>query len=122
VGRGLFEEKILKGGWTVSDPQTHQIRKFVMEISPSYFATFPTRNEEFWEEPCASGTFPTKSSGERGSITAPRSWRFPTLLTCLSSPADEAAVWRSCGTAVRFSDEELFLHRADRGSFLFKRG
>ena len=116
-----LKEKILKGGWTVSDPQTHQIREVRNGDIAILFRDLSNENEEFWEEALRKRDLPYQIVGGKRFYNRPEIVALSTLLTCLSSPADEAAcVAVLRGPLFGFSDEELFLHRADRGSFLFQ--
>ena len=116
-----LKEKVLNGGWTVSDPQTHEKRPIRAGDIAILFRDLSNENEEFWEEALRKRDLPYQIIGGKRFYNRPEIVALSTLLTCLSSPADEAAcVAVLRGPLFGFSDEDLFLHRADKGSFLFQ--
>jgi ATP-dependent helicase/nuclease subunit A len=116
-----LKEKILKGGWTVSDPQTHKIREVRNGDIAILFRDLSNENEEFWEEALRKRDLPYQIVGGKRFYNRPEIVALSTLLTCLSSPADEAAcVAVLRGPLFGFSDEELFLHRDSKGYFRFQ--
>jgi ATP-dependent helicase/nuclease subunit A len=117
----FLKEKILGGGWTLSDPKTHQIRPVQKGDIAVLFRDLSNDNEEFWEEALRKRDLAYQIVGGKRFFNRPEIVALSTLLTCLSSPADEAvcvAVLR--GPLFGFSDEALFKHRASCGSFLFQ--
>lgn len=116
-----LKERILKGGWTVSDPQTHRIREVRNGDIAILFRDLSNDNEEFWEEALRKRNLSYQIVGGKRFYNRPEIVALSTLLTCLSSPADEAAcVAVLRGPLFGFSDEALFLHHEDSGSFLFQ--
>jgi ATP-dependent exoDNAse (exonuclease V) beta subunit len=116
----FLKEKILEGDWTLSDPKTHEIRKVQKGDIAILFRDLSNDNEEFWEEALRKRDLSYQIVGGKRFFNRPEIVALSTLLTCLSSPADEAvcvAVLR--GPLFGFSDEGLFLHRASGGNFLF---
>ncbi|HTC20661.1 MAG TPA: UvrD-helicase domain-containing protein, partial [bacterium] len=117
----FLKEKILESGWTLSDPKTHEIRKVQKGDIAILFRDLSNDNEEFWEEALRKRDLPYQIVGGKRFFNRPEIVALSTLLTCLSSPADEAvcvAVLR--GPLFGFSDEALFKYRASGGAFLFQ--
>jgi ATP-dependent helicase/nuclease subunit A len=116
-----LKDQILQGSWTVADPQTHERRPVRAGDIALLFRDLSNDNEEFWEEALRKRDLPYQIIGGKRFYNRPEIVALSTLLTCLSSPADEAAcVAVLRGPLFGFSDEALFLHRADKGSFLFQ--
>ncbi len=116
-----LKDQILQGGWTVADPKTHERRAVRAGDIALLFRDLSNDNEEYWEEALRKRDLPYQIIGGKRFYNRPEIVALSTLLTCLSSPADEAAcVAVLRGPLFGFSDEELFLHRADKGSFLFQ--
>jgi ATP-dependent exoDNAse (exonuclease V) beta subunit len=116
-----LKDKILQGDWTVSDPQTHERRAVRAGDIALLFRDLSNDNEEFWEEALRKRDLPYQIIGGKRFYNRPEIVALSTLLTCLSSPADEVAcVAVLRGPLFGFSDEELFLHRSDKGAFLFQ--
>ncbi len=115
-----LKDRILQGGWTVADPKTHERRAVRAGDIALLFRDLSNDNEEYWEEALRKRDLPYQIIGGKRFYNRPEIVALSALLTCLSSPADEAAcVAVLRGPLFGFSDEELFLHRADKGSFLF---
>ena len=117
----FLKDQVLGGGFTVSDPkppfERRPVRKGDIAI---LFRDLSNDNEEFWEEALRKRDLSYQIVGGKRFYNRPEIVALSTLLTCLSSPADEAgcvAVLR--GPLFGFSDEELFLHRAGGRSFRF---
>ena len=117
----FLKEQVLGGGFTVSDPKTHERRPVRKGDIAILFRDLSNDNEEYWEEALRKRDLSYQIVGGKRFYNRPEIVALSTLLTCLSSPADEAvcvAVLR--GPLFGFSDEELFLHRANGGNFLFQ--
>ncbi|HVZ80101.1 MAG TPA: UvrD-helicase domain-containing protein [bacterium] len=116
----FLREHVLGGGFTVSDPKTHEKRPVRKGDIAILFRDLSNDNEEFWEEALRKRDLAYQIVGGKRFYNRPEIVALSTLLTCLSSPADEAAcVAVLRGPLFGFSDEELFLHRAGGGSFHF---
>ncbi len=116
----FLKEQVLGGGFTVSDPKTHERRPVKKGDIAILFRDLSNDNEEFWEEALRKRDLSYQIVGGKRFYNRPEIVALSTLLTCLSSPADEAgcvAVLR--GPLFGFSDEELFLHHAGGGNFQF---
>src|SRR5581483_8151797 len=116
----FLKDQVLGGGFTVSDPKTHEKRPVRKGDIAILFRNLSNDNEEYWEEALRKRDLSYQIVGGKRFYNRPEIVALSTLLTCLSSPADEAecvAVLR--GPLFGFSDEALFLHRAGGGSFRF---
>ena len=116
----FLKEQVLGGGFTVSDPNTHEKRAVRKGDIAILFRDLSNDNEEYWEEALRKRDLSYQIVGGKRFYNRPEIVALSTLLTCLSSPADEAicvAVLR--GPIFGFSDEELFLYRAGGGNFQF---
>ncbi len=116
----FISEKLLKGGWTLSDPKTHELRPVEPGDLAVLFRDLSNENEEFWEEAFRKRNLSYQIVGGKRFYKRPEIVALSTLLNCLSSPADEAA----CVAALRsslfgFTDEKIFLHRSSGGVFQF---
>jgi ATP-dependent helicase/nuclease subunit A len=117
----FLKGKILAGDWTLSDPKTHKIRKVRPGDIAILFRDLSNENEEFWEEALRKRDLSYQIVGGKRFYNRPEILALSALLTCLSSPADEAAcVAVLRGSLFGFSDEALFRHRASGGLFLFQ--
>ncbi len=117
----FLKDQVLGGGFTVSDPkppfERRPVRKGDIAI---LFRDLSNDNEEFWEEALRKRDLSYQIVGGKRFYNRPEIVALSTLLTCLSSPADEAAnVAVLRGPLFGFSDEQLFLHRAGGGNFQF---
>ena len=117
----FLKEQVLGGRFTVSDPkppfERRPVRKGDIAI---LFRDLSNENEEFWEEALRKRDLSYQIVGGKRFYNRPEIVALSTLLTCLSSPADEAATVAVLrGPLFGFSDEELFLHRAGGGNFRF---
>ncbi|HJT23394.1 MAG TPA: UvrD-helicase domain-containing protein, partial [bacterium] len=109
-----FLNDLLKSDFTVSDPKPpftkRRVRKGDIAI---LFRDLSNDNEEFWEEALRKRDLSYQIVGGKRFYNRPEIVALSTLLTCLSSPADEAATVAVLrGPLFGFSDEELFLHHA----------
>ncbi len=117
----FLKEQVLGGGFTVADPKTHERRLVKKGDIAVLFRDLSNDIEEYWEEALRKRDLSYQIVGGKRFYNRPEIVALSTLLTCLSSPADEAvcaAVLR--GPIFGFNDEELFLHRANGGNFLFQ--
>ena len=118
----FLKEKVLGGGFTVADPKPPFKNARCEEGDIAIlFRDLSNDNEEYWEEALRKRDLSYQIVGGKRFYNRPEIVALSTLLTCLSSPADEAicvAVLR--GPLFGFSDEELFLHRSNGGNFLFQ--
>lgn len=116
----FLKEQVLGGGFTVSDPDTHELRPVKKGDIAILFRDLSNDNEGYWEEALRRRDLAYQIVGGKRFYNRPEIVALSTLLTCLSSPADEAAcVAVLRGPLFGFSDEELFLHRSRGGSFHF---
>ncbi len=118
----FIREKLLQGGWTLSDPKTHKMRKVQAGDIAVLFRDLSNENEEYWEEALRKRDISFQIVGGKRFYNRPEIVALSTLLNCLSSPADEAA----CVAVLRsllfgFTDEKIFLHRSSGGVFQFLR-
>jgi ATP-dependent exoDNAse (exonuclease V) beta subunit len=116
-----LREQVLGGGHTVSDPDTHELRPVRPGDIALLFRDLSNENEEAWEEALRELDLPYQIVGGKRFYNRPEIVALSTLLTCLSSPVDEAAAVATLrGPLFGFTDEELFLHRAGGGDFRFQ--
>ncbi len=116
----FLKDHVLNGVFTVSDPKTHEKRLARKGDIAILFRDLSNDIEEAWEDSLRRRDLSYQIVGGKRFYNRPEIVALSTLLTCLSSPADEAAavaVLRS--PLFGFSDEELFLHRARGGNFQF---
>jgi len=117
----FLKDQVLGGGFTVSDAkppfEKRPVRKGDIAI---LFRDLSNDNEEFWEEALRKRDLSYQIVGGKRFYNRPEIVALSTLLTCLSSPADEAATVAVLrGPLFGFSDEQLFLHRAGGRNFRF---
>ena len=117
----FLQDQILNGGFTVSDPKTHEKRPARPGDIALLFRDLSNDVEEAWEEALRRRGLSYQIVGGKRFYNRPEIVALSTLLTCLSSPADEAAAVALLRSPLfGFSDEELFLHRAGGGKFHFQ--
>ncbi len=117
----FLKEQVLGGGFTVADPKTHERRLVQKGDIAILFRDLSNDNEEFWEEALRKRDLSYQIVGGKRFYNRPEIVALSTLLTCLSSPADEAATVAVLrGPLFGFSDEELFLHRSQGRVFSFR--
>jgi ATP-dependent exoDNAse (exonuclease V) beta subunit len=116
-----FLKDLLNGGFTVSDPKTHEKRPVRPGDIALLFRDISNDVEEAWEEALRRRGLSYQIVGGKRFYNRPEIVALSTLLTCLCSPADEAATVALLRSPIfGFSDEELFLHRANGGKFQFQ--
>ena len=116
----FLKDQVLGGGFTVSDPKTHEKRPARKGDIALLFRDLSNEVEEAWEEALRKRDLSYQIVGGKRFYNRPEIVALSTLLTCLSSPADEAAVVAVLRSPLfGFTDEELFLHRAGGGGFRF---
>jgi len=116
-----FLKELLDRGYTLSDPKTHQLRPLRKGDIALLFRDLSNENEEAWEEALRKRDLSYQIVGGKRFYNRPEIVALSTLLTCLCSPADEAATVAVLrGPLFGFSDEQLFLHRAAGGAFRFQ--
>ena len=117
-----FLQDLLKSGLTVSDPKTHEKRPVRPGDIALLLRDLSNDTEEAWEEALRRRGLSYQIVGGKRFYNRPEIVALSTLLTCLSSPADEAATVALLRSPIfGFSDEELFMHRAAGGSFQFQK-
>ena len=86
------------------------------------FRDLSNDNEEYWEEALRKRDLSYQIVGGKRFYNRPEIVALSTLLTCLSSPADEAVAWPSCGGRFLASATRNFSSTAPlAGTFCFNR-
>ncbi len=114
-----LDENILRNPMTVWD-KTRKERRQVVPGDVALLFRSLSNSQEVYEEALRRREVPYQIIGGKRFYLSPEIDALASLLSCLSNPADEAAAVAALrGPLFAFTDEELFLHRADRGGFSF---